>query len=360
MPTSFRRVLLQVVLAALLAMLSAHTGALGGIGAPPRDASPFDSSGLDPPPNSEQANHSETPISEREIRTLVAQLDAGRFDARNGATRQLLANGKTVVPYLVNALGDESGEIRFRAGVLLTHHSGYEDVVPYLVGAVNRPFGLKARAILRQRSAQQIADACQPPHAGTLFKFWGTSVEAFRDRVLIGLDDAKTRADTARVVEPLLGLCDQTARFSQVISRLESLSLSYDHPYHPGFVIAQIGARSSRERHAAGAIFAQRYLEAFERLSRELQLRDMSAHAIRKEISDRASTSQGAAAYLVIILDDSSPQRALLSTRIGIPAEQLHDSFFHGLASADSKEYYRGVGPSPYRRNAVRGDWPVA
>ena len=39
----------------------------------------------------------------------------------------------------------------------------------------------------------------------------------------------------------------------------------------------------------------RQYLEAFETLARGLQLRDMSAHAIRKEISDRASTSQGAA-----------------------------------------------------------------
>jgi hypothetical protein len=61
-------------------------------------------------------------------------------------------------------------------------------------------------------------------------------------------------------------------------------------------------------------------------------------------VSDRANFSQGAAGYVVQILDKTSPHRALLSTRVGISPERLQSEFCRALASTDSKEYNRGVG----------------
>jgi hypothetical protein len=54
--------------------------------------------------------------------------------------------------------------------------------------------------------------------------------------------------------------------------------------------------------------------------------------------------SQGAASYLVRVLDESSRQGMLLSKRLGIRAESLQEGFCRGLASTDSREYERGVG----------------
>jgi hypothetical protein len=125
---------------------------------------------------------------------------------------------------------------------------------------------------------------------------------------------------------------------------LESLSLSYDHQYSPGFVIAETLARGLQQNHARWTDFAERYVNALTALAAELQRNNAPRHAIRKEVSDRANMSQGAASYLVQLLDPGSRQREVLSRRIGIPVDRLIDDFCDGLASSDSVQCDRGVG----------------
>jgi len=284
------------------------------------------------------------PTSEDNIPLLIARLDASRFDSRDQATRDLVAQGPAAIPYLVDALGEESSELRLRASMLLSQHSSFEEVAIPLLEALRRPYGPRARTILQGRAVQQVDLACESPQTEKLLKFWSTDVEAFRNRLLTRFADATTPEDVEQAVEPLLGLCDKTDRFAKAVSSLETLSLSYDHQYSPGFVVAHTLARGLGGGPARLTLFAERYLESFERLGSELQRRDTSKHAIRKEISDRANMTQGAAGYLVQMLDEESPRRAVLDQQLGIRAEDLHETFFRGIASPDHEVYDRGVG----------------
>jgi hypothetical protein len=342
-----------LVVAVSVANPADHAGATGAAGSVPAGAAragpalertPTEPDEAAAGPRLEPTAGSTPRLAKRKIGRLIDQLDATDFRSRNDATRQLLSQGSGAIPQLVVALGEPSRELQYRAGVLLRDHHSFEEVAPHLVGALDRPYGPRARAILRERASRQITDACRPPHAQELFKFSGTSLEAFCDQTLTELADAKTREQTVRAVRPLLGLCDRTMRFGDAVSRLESLSLPYDRQHSPGYVIAHTLARGSVTHHLAWIDFAQRYLEALETLASELRKQDHPPHAIRKEVSERASASQGAAGYLVQVLDEGSPDRALLSARIGISPGRLQDAFCCGVSAVDPKNYYRGVG----------------
>ena len=278
------------------------------------------------------------------IARVIAQLDAEQFEARDQATRQLMAAGPSAIPLLVQALGEGSRELRFRASLLLIHYPSFEEVAPHLVAAIEKPHAMGARTVLCEQAWRQIDAACQPAHAATLFKLWGTDMDAFRSRVLQRLTDARTRAEAARAAEPLVGLSDQTRRFSHAIDRLESLSIPHAHQYSPGFVIADVLARGLAERRAAWVAFADDYLASLEALVAELRGREAPAHAVRKEVSDRATMSQGAASFLVRVLDEGSPETTLVSRRIGIAPGTLREAFCRGLASPEPREYDRGIG----------------
>ena len=92
----------------------------------------------------EPSGESPAAASEAEIRALIARLDAGRFASREQATRELLTCGKQAVPYLVEALGDDSSEVCFRARALLSDHQAFEDVALPLAGAVESPRRFRA------------------------------------------------------------------------------------------------------------------------------------------------------------------------------------------------------------------------
>jgi hypothetical protein len=61
-------------------------------------------------------------------------------------------------------------------------------------------------------------------------------------------------------------------------------------------------------------------------------------------VSERANYSQGAACFLVQILDERSPQRAIVSKRLQVSPDGLRAEFCSGVASTDSRAYERGVG----------------
>ncbi len=88
-----------------------------------------------------------------------------------------------------------------------------------------------------------------------------------------------------------------------MLARLELLSLSYDHRHSPGYVVAQTLAAGLRQNDRAQIQFAERYLLAFETLTRDLQEQGLSRSAIRKEVADRANMSDGATGYLVRFLE---------------------------------------------------------
>ena len=291
-----------------------------------------------------QAAATGTRAAEREIRRLIARLDAPRFESRNEAARQLSAKGHAALPYLAEALGQPSSEVRFRARVLLIRHPSFEEVAPHLVIALEKRHGLRARAILHERVLQQLDVIGQSRSADQLFKFWNLDAASFCSRTAASFDDARTGAEIARAVQPLLGLSDRAARFNDAMERLESLALPCAHQYSPGFVIAETLARGLHENHAARAAFAEQHLEAFETLAANLHLRGLPPHAVRKELLDRANFSQGAAGYLAQTLDETAWQRAILSQRIGVSPESLQQEFLHGVASPDLAQYNLGVG----------------
>jgi len=299
---------------------------------------------------------------EQRVRALIAQLDAADFAARNDATRQLAAQGPRALPTLVAALGDESREVRFRVQGLLTQQFSFDDVVAPLIAALPRSYGPAARAILRDRALMQIEDAGNMQFARQLFEFWNTDVEEFRRRVLFNIPSAQTPQEVADIVEPLVGLKAKAALFEDVLSRLETLSLSYDHRHSPGFVVAETLATGLRTHSPERTGFAQRYLRAFETLSGQVQAQGQSRAALRKEITDRANMSDGASAYLVQLLDPQSPPSRILTARTGIAPARLADEFFRGLAEADAKECYRCVGKVHIADmlTTVLASWPDA
>jgi len=282
--------------------------------------------------------------TEQQIRRLIAQLDAPSFASRKQATRELIARGKATIPYLVAALGEPSREVRFRVQLLLTDHHRFEDVAPHLANAAETYYGFSARAILRERAMRHIDAACGARHADKLFKFWGTSVESYRAQTKDRLDEVRTRAQTTRTIEPLLEICEKASRFSAAVERLESLSLSQDHRHSPGFAIAETLARGLRESHSGWVVFAEQYIDALEKLVRQIRLRTDSMYTIKKEVSDRATMSTSAVEYLVRILDESSRERTILSQRIGIEPTWLQQEFCGGLALADSAACHQQIG----------------
>jgi hypothetical protein len=280
----------------------------------------------------------------QQIRSLIAGLDAPSFAARKQANRELLSRGKVVIPYLVQALGEKSSEVRLRAHLLLTDHYDFEDIAPHLINAAGTHYGSRARSILRQRAVQHIDAACQSGRTDKLFKFWGTTAELYRADVAERLDEAETRDQTARAVEPLFDFCEKAARFGTAAERLESLSLPHEHRHSPGFFIAETFARGLSENHPGLVAFAERYIDALEKLVFQIRLRTDSTYTIRKEVSDRATMSTSAVEYLVQILDESSPERTILCERIGIPPDWLQQEFCRGLALVDPVACHRQIG----------------
>ena len=267
-----------------------------------------------------------------------------------------------MIPYLVEALGEESSELRFRAVVLLDKHSSYQDVAPHLAQALDMPYGERARAILRRRSLQQVAIACQPRNAEKLLHFWGTDPTKFRDEFLLQLAKAQTGADAARVIEPLVGLDRKAASFGDALSRLELLQLSYDHRHGAGFVIADTLAHGWSEDREVWTAFAWQYLEALETLAEGMRQRSFPAAAVRQEVSQRADASQGAARYLVEILNETSQARVQFGQAVSLSPASLEQEFCRGVAAVDSAPYQRGVGRVHIVQMLTEalGKWPDA
>lgn len=280
---------------------------------------------------------------EAQIRALIVRLDADRFDTRQEAARELASTRAAAVPYLVETLGDESCERRVRACVLLGQHGVFEEVAPWLVDAVEKPYGLRAREVLRDRTQAYLDATYRRPHMEALFKLWGTSVDAHRDETLKRLTEAKSRAETAQAVAPLLGLQAKTVRFSGAAVRLQALSLTCDHQHSPGFLIAQTLARGLAEDRPRWLTFAEQHLAALEKYAAELKAQRAPPHAVRRELADRVTMSQGAAEFLVEVLDESSPPHAIVTKRIGLAPPALTEAFCRGLASLDAGTYDRGV-----------------
>ena len=122
------------------------------------------------------------------------------------------------------------------------------------------------------------------------------------------------------------------------------MSLPYEHQYSPGFIIADTLARGLIANRKAWIGFAEDYLTSLETLAEGLRAETDSNYAVRKEVLDRANMSQGAAGYLVQLLDDTSPLRTLLAERVGITPEYLQTSFCTGLAATEPQACDRGVG----------------
>jgi len=299
---------------------------------------------------------------ERQIRGLIAGLDSPSFAARKQANRDLRSRGKVAIPYLVKALGKPSSEVRLRAHLLLTDHYDFKDVAPHLINSVETHYGARARGILRTRAVEHIDAACQSGRTDRLFKFWGTTAGLYRADVATRLDEAETRDQAARAVEPLFDFCEKAARFGAAVERLESLSLSHEHRHSPGFVIAETFARGLSENRPQWAAFAEQYIDALDKLVFQIRLRTDSTYTVRKEVSDRATMSTSAVEFLVRILDDSSDERTLLCERIGIEPAWLQQEFCRGLTLTDPVACHRQIGKVHIADMLTRVlmDWPAA
>jgi hypothetical protein len=284
-------------------------------------------------------------LSDQEIQQMVTQLDSVHFESRNAARRELISAGSAAVPFLVNALSEKSRELRFRATEMLSRQFSFDEVAPQLISAMaHQAVPLQMRTILREQAEEQVQRACELPSTGRLFKFWGTDPNSFRRDVLAKFDDARSHQELARTIQPLLGLEEKVNRFSDVMSRLEALSLPYEHQFSAGYVVAHSLAQGMHDNNDDLVQFSKNYIESFEALGGELRLRNRPSHAIRKEISDRANMSQGAADFLVQLIEKDSARRTLLSKRLGVSIESLQIEFFRGLSSPESKQCSRNVG----------------
>jgi hypothetical protein len=283
--------------------------------------------------------------SNQEIRQLVARLDSPQFESRNAARRQLIHVGTAAVPFLVEALSEKSRELRFRAKEMLSSQYSFDVVAPQLVAAMGRQqVPLQMRSILREQAEDQIDAACQLSSTARLFKYWGTDTAAFRRDVLQRLDGARSHEELTRTIQPLLGLETKVNQFADIISRLETLSLPYEHQFSVGYVVAEALALGMHDNNHSLVGFATNYVRSFEMLIGELEQRNRPPHMIRKEISDRANMSQGAADFLVQLLGRDSKRRTLLSQRLGVSIDSLQQEFFEGLRSPESKDCSRNVG----------------
>lgn len=325
-------------------VLSLTIAAFGGSGVPAAEVARPETAERPAVATREPGSATAVGATKEEIRTLIVGLNAPRLSGRQQATRQLAAVGAAAVPYLVAALGDESCEVRVRASVLLTQQDGLEAVASHLVAAVEKPYGLRARELLRERALAHIEAACRAPQTEKLFKLWGTSVAAYRERVWRQFTEVKTAAEAGQAVTPLLGLPAKTTRFSKAVARLDAVPLAYENAYDPGAAIVQTLARGLDEEQAGWVAFAEQYLQAVGRLVAELKSQRTPPQRIRRELLDRVNMSQGAVQFLVEILDGGSPQRAVLTQRIGLTPGDFTEEFCRGLASPEQAAFERGVG----------------
>jgi hypothetical protein len=284
------------------------------------------------------------PMAAEDLGRLFVRLDAPWFDTRQQAMRELADLGPAAIPRLVEALGDASCEVRIRSRLLLGQHNRFEDVALPLVAAVERPYGFRARELLIERALLQVDAGGQLPHADQLFKFWGTTIEAYRLGIRTQLGEAKSHEELIAAVTPLLGLGAKTTRFSTTLARLDALSLAYEGSYDPGAAIAQTLARGLAQDHAGWSSLAEQHLQALEALVAELKRRNTPPHGIKQELSQRVNMSQGAARFLVDLLDDKSPQHTLVTRHIDVAPRSLIDEFCRGQAAPDAATYDRGVG----------------
>ncbi len=283
------------------------------------------------------------PLNAARIRQTIDRLDASQFDERNGAFRELNVMGVDAIPFLTAALQHHSREVRFRVQELLAQNYGFEEVADPLLAVIDLPHGETAIAILRERAEAEF-DATDVTGAAKLFKFWKVNAASFRNRVLMGLADAENGSQASLALQPLRGFRKKVDRFNVSVARLKALSLQHEHQYSPGFVITESLAQGLAAGNQRQIGFAERYLDALERLVDRLRMADKSAGAIRKEVSDRANMSDGAAAFLVQLVDPESELANLVKTELRIDTDSLCDDFFHGLAAEDARDCYRLVG----------------
>jgi hypothetical protein len=275
---------------------------------------------------------------------LITRLDAKDFGQRNEATRQLAGRGPAVIPLLVSALGNESREVRFRAEGILAQNFLFDDLVPPLLASVDQPHGTAARILLRDRALLQINQTGELESAERLFAFWGTNIEEQRKGILFNLMDAPGAKGVAEVVTPLVGLRRKSLEFEDYLTRLNALSLYYDHRHGAGYLVAKMLADGLRAGDDTKVQFAKRYVEAFELLRSEMQSRGAERSAVRLEVSSRANMSDGATIYVARWIGNDPPPRSAASERLRVTNETLVDELFRGLAMADSRECYRCVG----------------
>lgn len=312
------------------------------------------------PPNVLTARPTEKDLPAAE--ELLARLDAKDFGQRNEATRQLAARGPVVIPLLVTALGNESREVRFRAQGILAQNFQFDELVLPLLAGVDQPYGSVVRTLLRDRALLQINEAGALDSAERLFTFWGTNLEEQRKGILFNLMEAPGAKEVGEVVKPLVGLRRKSAEFEDFLSRLNALSLYYDHRHGAGYLVAKMLADGLRAGDDAKIRFAQRYIAAFESLRSEMQLLGAVRSAVRLEVSSRANMSDGATIYVAQWIGQDAPPKSAAFERLGVSNDMLVDELFRGLAMPDSRECYRCVGKIHIvdMYDEVLKNWPEA
>jgi hypothetical protein len=278
------------------------------------------------------------------IRQQISQLDADTFQARDEATRAIAAHGATAVPYLVESLDNSSAELRMRVMMLLAENGSFEIVAPYLLKAIDRPGGMFARTVLKDRCLQQIDDAGQIVTCERLLKFWGTTHEKYRHEAVVAFQNAKSTEQISLVIEPLLHIGEKVKQFDDLIARLSKQAVASDHRHSSGYIVAETMALGLRTGRTDWVAFGVKYVESLELLALSLSSQKRSRNEIRQEVANRSSWSQGATAFLVQLLDPESQPSKALGQSIHIAPQSLQESFFDGLRSPDAATYSKGVG----------------
>jgi hypothetical protein len=278
------------------------------------------------------------------VESLIQQLDAEQFAERNEATRQLVGRGPGCLPQLIDSLASPSREIRFRVAEILRNSFPFDSVAPLLVEAVSEPYGLEARSILRHRAMRQVEESADLENTEKLFQFWNTSLETLRRRVTFDLAEAQGRDQVASVVAPLIGLREKARVFDSSLSRLNNLSLNFDHQHSPGHVIAQTLAHGLLVDDQQAVRFAQGYIAALTVLVDKMETDGQTGATVRKEVADRANMSDGATFFVTRTLDANSNEHEWLINRLGIDPAMLKEEFLRGLETLDTRECYRRVG----------------
>lgn len=278
-----------------------------------------------------------------EIRMQIARLGESRFAVREQATRQLMEQGATALPYLVEALGEASSEVRFRAHVLLVGHEEFELLSDHLLAALERPYGPSAREILRERAMWEIEAASGLKATDRLFEIWGTSSDRFRQQFVDRFAEAETPEQVRQAIGPVLGLATKSSCFDHAVAVLEQLSLPYGQQYSPGHVVVTTLARGLYENSDELILLATEYLNALEQLSQSLAEQGATRYALRRELTDRANMCQGAMAFLAQIVQLDSPQETVLTQHVQMTPRELQDSFCRGVAATEADRYRKGV-----------------